>query len=89
LRGREIALVESVRQDRRRGLTIFDEQFVVGAGARRQTHDFTLTFRTLPMNVLIDRIERAGLRVRATCGDYEGGKWTTSSATWIIEAERR
>jgi len=89
LRGRPVALFESVRQDRRRGLTIFDEEFVVGAGRARQRHRFSLTFRTIPMETLLARITRAGFAIDAVQGDYRGAVWTPDADAWIIQATRR
>jgi len=34
------------------------------------------------------RLERAGLRVAARLGSYEGDPWTRESDTWILIAER-
>ena len=42
-----LTLVESVRQERRRGLTIFDQEYVERRGASDRVHRFALTFRTL------------------------------------------
>lgn len=84
-----VTLVESVRQDRRRGLTIFDERFVERRRGRpATTRRFTLTFRTLPMANLCARIERAGFRIDARLGDYKGGAWTPDSDAWILIATK-
>jgi ubiquinone/menaquinone biosynthesis C-methylase UbiE len=93
LRGRlnartSVTLVESVRQDHRKGLTIFDERFIERRGARTTTRRFSLTFRTLPMDDLCARIERAGFRIDARLGDYKGGAWTPESDAWILLATR-
>lgn len=80
-----VTLVESVRQDRRRGLTIFDERFIERRrGRRATTRQFSLTFRTLPLSDLGARIERAGFRIDARLGDYKGGMWTPDSDAWIL-----
>ena len=93
LRGRMgragITLVESVRQDRRRGLTIFDEEFVIGAGRRARRHRFSLTFRTIAMDQFLARVERAGFGVDAMHGDYRGGPWTPDSDAWVVMATRK
>lgn len=86
-----VTLVESVRQDRRRGLTIFDEEFLVRTGGRPRRHRFcfSLTFRTLPMEAMLRRIARAGFIVDAVCGDYRGGAWHPEADVWLIAAARR
>ena len=93
LRGRlnqrtTVTLVESVRQDRRRGLTIFDERFIERRGGRTKSRQFSLTFRTLPMPDFCARLERAGFRIDALLGDYKGGEWTPDSDAWIVIARK-
>jgi len=80
--------VESVRQDRRRGLTIFDQEFVERRGRLVSRRQFALAFRTLSVPQMARRLERAGLRVAARLGSYEGDPWTRESDTWILIAER-
>ena len=87
--GAHVTLVESVRQERRRRLTIFDEQFVERRGRRIRRHRFTLTFRTLAMDDTVERIGRAGFRVDAVLGDYAGGPWHADADTWVVLASRR
>ena len=55
-----ITLVESVRQDRARKLTIFDQEYVEQRGRVRRTHRFSLVFRTLTVPQMTGRLERAG-----------------------------
>jgi SAM-dependent methyltransferase len=93
--GTTVTLVESVRQDRRRGLTIFDETFVErpvgrpnGRESRSVTRRFSLTFRTLPFAETRRRLVRAGFRIDAVYGGYRGQKWTPESETWLILARR-
>ena len=57
-----VTLVESVRQDRRRKLTIFDQEYVERRGRNRTIHRFALTFRTLSVPQVARRLERAGIR---------------------------
>ena len=83
-----ITLVESVRQDRRHRLTVFEQQFVEQRGRARSTRTFQLAFRTLTVPQMAARLTRAGLRVTARLGDYGGGPWTEESETWILVAER-
>jgi SAM-dependent methyltransferase len=88
-RGGEVTLVESVRQDRRRGLTIFDETFIERIGRRTERHTFSLTFRTLPLPDIVDRVESSGFRVDHVLGSYDGGRWRLDSDVWLILARRR
>jgi hypothetical protein len=91
-RTRQVALVEliePVRQDRRRGLTIFDEEFVERRGRTVGRHRFTLTFRTLPLAVMLRRLTRARFRVDACLGDYQGRAWDPRADTWVVLASRR
>lgn len=88
-RGGELTLVESVRQDRRRRLTIFDETFIERIGRRTSRHAFTLTFRTIALPDVITRVERAGFRVAHTFGDYGRGPWDEDADVWLIVARKR
>ena len=93
LRGRlgrtAVTLTESVRQDRRRGLTIFDEIFTTRSAGRNRRHRFQLTFRTIAAHDMLARLAAAGFRVDAVHGDYAGGPWTTGSDTWLILATKK
>lgn len=86
--GATVTLVESVRQDRKRGLTVFDERFVERRGASRRTHRFSLTFRTLPMPAVLGRIERAGFAIDAVLGDYQGQAWDARADVWLVLAKK-
>jgi SAM-dependent methyltransferase len=88
IRGAEIALVESVRQDRRRGVTLFDEEYVERRQRSRRVHRFSLAFRTVSVKQMIRRVERAGFRVDAVLGDYAGRPWDARAETWLILATR-
>jgi hypothetical protein len=88
-RGASLTLVESVRQDRRRSLTIFDEEYIERRGSRRRVHTFSLSFRTLSVQQMARRIERAGFRVDALLGGYDGRPWDAESDVWLILATRR
>ncbi len=86
--GRHVTLVESVRQDRDRKLTVFDQEYLerrAGAVERRQ---FSLAFRTLTVPEMIDRLEGFGFRVTAVLGDYDGRPWDSRADTWILLATR-
>jgi ubiquinone/menaquinone biosynthesis C-methylase UbiE len=87
--GGRVTLVESVRQDRRRKLTIFDQDYVETRGGRTERRRFSLTFRTLPLPQVAARVEQAGFRVTAVLGDYRGRAWDLRAAVWLLLAARR
>jgi SAM-dependent methyltransferase len=87
-RGIPVTLIESVRQDRDRGLTIFDQEFVEGTGRTRRTHRFSLTFRTVGIQPLRRRLERAGFRIDAVLGSYDGAPWDPRADVWVILASK-
>ena len=87
--GRTLTLVESVRQDRRRRLTIFDQTYIERRGREERRHRFSLTFRTLSVPQMARRLERAGFAVEAVLGDYQGGPWDERADTWVVLARRR
>lgn len=94
LRGRRdatttVTLVESVRQDRRRKLTIFDQEYVERRGRARTIHRFALTFRTLSVPQMARRLEKAGFAIQAILGDYQGGPWDERADVWVILAQKR
>ena len=89
VRGRtRVTLVESVRQDRKRRLTIFDHEYVEHKGRARTVHRFSLTFRTLSVPQMSRRLETGGFSIRAVLGDYRGGPWDARSDVWVIIAEK-
>ena len=83
-----ITLVESVRQDRKKKLTIFDQQYIETRGRERQSHRFSLVFRTLTVPQMTRRLERAGFRIRAVLGDYSGEPWDPRADVWLILCEK-
>jgi SAM-dependent methyltransferase len=87
--GRPVSLIESVRQDRRRRMTIFDHEFLEGTGASRRSLRFTIRFRTVRVPAMRRRLERAGLEVEAAFGGYRGEPWSDEADTWIMLARRR
>lgn len=87
--GKPIVLIESVRQDRRKHLTRFEQEFVEGRGKSATRKKFTLAFRTLSVPQMVQRLEKAGLAVSAVLGDYQGGPWDMRADVWIIVARRR
>ena len=93
LRGRagdaHLTLIESVRQDRARGLTTFEQTYVERRGGRTQEHRFDLTFRTLSVPQMTRQLERAGFAVEAILGDYQGRPWDDRADVWIVLARRQ
>jgi ubiquinone/menaquinone biosynthesis C-methylase UbiE len=83
-----LTLVESVRQDRRRRLTIFDQEYIERRGRNRRVHRFALTFRTLSVPQMTARLEAAGFSIRATLGDYQGRAWDDRADVWVILARK-
>jgi ubiquinone/menaquinone biosynthesis C-methylase UbiE len=86
--GASLTLIESVRQDRRRKLTIFDQQYVERRGRKTVARQFSLTFRTLPLPAMVSRVEEAGFRVTAVLGDYGGKAWDLRADVWLLLAQR-
>jgi ubiquinone/menaquinone biosynthesis C-methylase UbiE len=84
-----LTLVESVRQDRRRHLTIFDHEYIERRGRERRVHRFSLTFRTLSVPQMAARLEAAGFKIDAVLGDYLGGPWDSRADVWVILARRQ
>ena len=87
-RGGHITLVESVRQDRRRGLTIFDEEFTERRGRKVERRTFSLTFRSVALPAVVQQLEAAGFRVEAALGDYRGAAWHDEADVWVILARK-
>jgi SAM-dependent methyltransferase len=86
--GTYLTLVESVRQDRHRRLTTFEQRYIARRGKQTTEHRFDLTFRTLPVELMTRRLERAGFAVGAILGDYQGRPWDERADVWIILARR-
>ena len=83
-----VTLVESVRQDRARKVTIFDQEYVERRGRRRIAKRFSLVFRTLTVPQMARRLEKAGFRIKAILGDYNGEPWDPRADVWLILAEK-
>jgi ubiquinone/menaquinone biosynthesis C-methylase UbiE len=83
-----LTLVESVRQDRRRRLTTFEQCYIERRGGQETAHRFELTFRTLTVRAITQRLERVGFEVTAALGDYAGRPWDERADVWIILAKR-
>lgn len=86
--GSHVTLVETVRQDRQKRLTIFDQAFTERRGGQARTHRFSLTFRTLSVPQISRRLEKAGFTVTALLGDYRGAQWDPRAEVWIVLARR-
>ncbi|HEX6163532.1 MAG TPA: class I SAM-dependent methyltransferase [Vicinamibacterales bacterium] len=87
-RGKPIKLIETVKQDRRRHITRFEQTFVEGHGRSQTRQTFSLGFRTLSVPQMVQRLEQAGLEVASLLGDYQGGPWDLRADVWIILARR-
>ncbi|HEX7136718.1 MAG TPA: class I SAM-dependent methyltransferase [Vicinamibacterales bacterium] len=92
LRGRagaaHLTLIESVRQDRRRRLTTFEQCYVERRNGRTREHRFELVFRTITVPQMTKALSRAGFDVTAVLGDYDGRGWDARADVWIILAKR-
>lgn len=87
--GAHVTLYETVRQDRRRRLTLFDQEYMERRGSEVRRHRFSLAFRTLPLPEMVARVEKVGFKVTAALGDYRGRAWDLRAESWIILAQRR
>lgn len=86
--GTHLTLIESVRHQRDRRLTIFEQTYRVRRGRVTTEHRFDLTFRTLPIPLMARRLTRAGFSIEAVLGDYRGNPWDERADVWIILARR-
>src|SRR5918993_1135392 len=87
-RGLPISLRETVRQDRDKGLTTFEQEYSEGRGASKQVTPFTIRFRPLPLPAIARRVERAGFAVEAVLGDYRGAAWDRRADVWLLLARK-
>jgi len=83
-----ITLIESVRQDRVKRVTTFEQRYVVRKDGRTDEHRFDLTFRTLSVPDMRKRLARAGFAVDAVLGDYRGRPWHDGADVWILLAKK-
>jgi len=86
--GAHVTLVETVRQDRARKLTIFDQEFIERRGRQQRSRTFSLAFRTLTVPQMARRLEKAGFTIDALLGDYRGGPWDPRADVWVILARK-
>jgi ubiquinone/menaquinone biosynthesis C-methylase UbiE len=87
-RGVHLTLIESVRQDPVRRLTTFEQRYVERQRGQSTEHRFELTFRTLTVQRMTAKLERAGFVVDRVLGDYRGRPWDERADVWIILARR-
>jgi ubiquinone/menaquinone biosynthesis C-methylase UbiE len=88
-RGVHLTLVESVRQDRVRRLTTFEQRYIERRDGRSREHAFDLVFRTLSVRQMTSRLDRAGFLVDRVLGDYRGRPWDERADVWILLAKKR
>jgi SAM-dependent methyltransferase len=86
--GAHVTLTETVRQDRKKGLTIFDQEFRERRGRQTRSHTFSLAFRTLTVPQMARRLEKAGFEITALLGDYRGREWDPRADVWVILARK-
>jgi SAM-dependent methyltransferase len=86
--GARVSLVESVRQDKARRLTIFDQEFTERRGRAKAVRTFSLAFRTLSVPQMVRRLAKAGFEVSALLGDYRGRAWDPRADVWVILAKK-
>jgi ubiquinone/menaquinone biosynthesis C-methylase UbiE len=87
--GAHVTLTETVRQDRVKKLTIFDQQFTERRGRQTRSRTFSLAFRTLTVPQMVRRLEKAGFEITALLGDYRGRAWDPRAEVWVILARKR
>jgi len=85
--GAHLSLVETVRQDPARQLTIFDQEFTERRGRTSRVHRVALTFRTLSVPQMVERLEKSGFEITALLGDYRGRAWDLRADVWVILAK--
>ncbi len=86
--GAHVTLVETVKQDRARRITTFNQEFTERNGTKRRTHSFALSFRTLSVPQMARRLEKTGFEITALLGDYRGGPWDPRAEVWVILAKK-
>lgn len=87
--GRRVTLIESVRQVPRRGLTLFDQEFVETRHGRRTSYPVSIAFRTLSVPQMVERLDGAGFAVDAVLGGYREEAWSSAAGIWVVIARRR
>ena len=87
--GARISLTESVRQDRKKKLTLFDQVYEERHRGEVTRKQFTLTFRTLTVHQMAARLQKAGFEAVTLLGDYQGAPWDLRAEAWILLAQKR
>jgi ubiquinone/menaquinone biosynthesis C-methylase UbiE len=87
-RGAHLTLRESVRQNRTRRLTTFEQTYIERRGPHTREHHFELVFRTVSVPQMARQLARAGFAVQAVLGDYGGRPWDDRADVWIILARK-
>jgi len=87
--GARITLTESVRQDRKKNLTLFDQAYEERRGGKVIRKQFTLTFRTLTVPQMAARLKKTGFDAVTPLGDYQGSPWDLRAEAWILLAQKR
>jgi len=86
--GAHVTLTETVRQDRGKGLTIFDQEFTERRGHTTQSRTFSLAFRTLSVPQMVRRLEKAGFEITALLANYRGRPRDPRAELGVILAKR-
>ena len=86
--GTRLTLVETVRQDRRRRVTVFDEEFIRRRGRRTTRHRFQLTFRTMTLARISSDLAAAGFGAPMVFGGYAREPWTPDADAWVLLARK-
>lgn len=86
--GTRLTLIESVRHNRRRQQTTFEQRYVERRGRQCAEHVFALTFRTLSVPQMSRRLAHAGFAIDRTYGDYRGSPWHQGAEVWLVVARR-
>jgi ubiquinone/menaquinone biosynthesis C-methylase UbiE len=86
--GAHLTLSETVRQDRARQLTIFYQEFTERRGKTSRIHRVALTFRTLSVPQMAERLESSGFEITALLGDYRGRTWDPRADVWVLLARK-
>jgi ubiquinone/menaquinone biosynthesis C-methylase UbiE len=87
--GAHLTLIESVRQNRARRVTTFEQRYLERRGRRVAEHRFTLKFRTVSVRHMASRLTDAGFSIDHLLGDYRGQPWDERADVWIILAKKR
>jgi hypothetical protein len=82
---RDATLIESVRQDRAKRVTVFRQVYTQRQRSRTIKRDFELCFYTPTMGQLRSQLAAAGFVVEPP-RDYEGRAWHSRSETLVVRA---